>query len=490
MQSEAKRGAGIMLPLSALPSRHGVGDMGEAAYQFIDRLAARRVRYWQILPFNPLGYGNSPYQPYSSFAGDPLFLSLDTMHARGLLPHSPAPFREHTQRVSYDAVRSYKEILYRQAFKAFHPDPAYDAFIAQPWVHPYAVFMAFKRANGMRGWRDWPQDQQDWPQNRAVDLTPFADDIRLEMFLQYQFAAQWASLKRYANERGISIIGDIPIYVGIDSLDVWAGRENFLLDAQGDPTFIAGVPPDYFSKTGQRWGNPLYDWQHMQDTGFAFWIDRLRQSGALFDIVRIDHFRGFDTYWAIPADCPTAVEGAWREAPGYALFDTVKAALPGLRIIAEDLGMLRDEVYALRDHYHFRGMKILQFTYDPNVEQQPSADRAHMVVYTGTHDNETTKGWYRAHPPAWRRKARRSLRQAGYRHLRITDRFIHLALDNAADMAILPAQDILNLDDQARLNTPGTLGSPNWEWKLRDYAALDKALPRLGKLIAQSGRDN
>lgn len=480
------RKAGVLMPVSSLPARHGVGDMGPEAYRYVDLLQDAGARYWQILPMNPLGFGNSPYQPYSSYAGDPLFINLDRLAEEGLLPSRPEAFQANADAVDYPAVRTYKEGVLREAFARFTPDANYEAFVAQAWVYPYAVFMAFKRVNGMRCWNEWPAAMKAWPYARGVDLAPFAKDIAFEMFAQYMFFTQWMALKGYANAHGIEIIGDIPFYVGLDSLDVWTSRENFLLDAEGAPTLVAGVPPDYFSETGQRWGNPIYDWDHMERDGFAFWIDRLRYSAQLFDVIRIDHFRAFDTYWEIPAASPTAVEGAWKEAPGYAVFDAVFAALPDLTIVAEDLGMLRKEVYVLRDFFHFRGMKILQFTFEP-AQVAPRAGDAHMVVYTGTHDNQTTLDWYRAQPFGWRMRARRALAKAGYRGP-IARRFVRLALDDAADIAVLPAADIMGLTDRARINTPGTVGSPNWEWKLRDLNGFAAAMDWFARSIRESGR--
>ena len=486
--STARREAGVLLPISALPARHGVGDIGFFAECFIDLLRQTGARYWQILPIHPLGFGNSPYQPYSSFAGDPLLISLDALYPQGLLKAPPAPFHPHATRVDYDAVRAYKDAVLRQAFQAFKPTIAYEAFAKTPWVVLFSVFMAFKKANSMRCWLDWPKEQKNWPLDRAADLSPFEDAIRFETFQQYLFHTQWASLKRYANDRGISIIGDIPIYVGLDSVDVWAGRENFLLDADGRPTFVAGVPPDYFSRTGQRWGNPLYDWDYVAKNGFSFWIDRLRGAAELFDVIRIDHFRGFDTYWKIPADCPTAERGEWVEAPGYALFDAVYGEMPGLRLIAEDLGLMREEVYTLRDRYGLPGMNVLQFTFVPGKRPAPEADRARMVVYTGTHDNQTTAAWYCSLPFFKRVLTRKSLWLGGFRRGSIPERLVRLALHSAAELAILPAQDLMGLWDDARINTPGTVGSPNWEWKLRDLAGLEKGLAFLEKALKESGR--
>jgi len=487
-KKEAVRRAGVMLPLASLPSPHGVGDMGEAAHRFVELLAAAGASYWQILPLNPVGYGNSPYQPYSSYAGDPIYISLDALHAMGLLADPPPPFLPEAESIAYRDVRAYKEHRLREAFRVFTPGAEYETFAAQPWVFPYGVFMALKKANGGICWNAWPDAQRNWAEDRALDLACHDEDIRFEMFLQYLFYTQWMALKARANSLGIQMIGDIPIYVGIDSLDVWAGQENFLLDEKGEPLFVAGVPPDYFSATGQRWGNPIYNWARLEADGFRFWVERLRYASRLFDIVRIDHFRGFDTYWKIPAACPTAEEGEWVEAPSYALFDTVLEAVPDLAIIVEDLGMLRDEVYALRDHYGLRGMSILQFTVDPKKPLAPRHGSSRMVIYTGTHDNQTNQGWFAAQPFLTKLRLRWRLFQAGYRSGTVPERLVCLALDNPADMAIIPAQDIMGLDDSARINTPGTVGSPNWEWKLRDLTKLAEALERFGRQIGESGR--
>jgi 4-alpha-glucanotransferase len=383
-------------------------------------------------------------------------------------------------------ARACKEAALQKAFRAFTPSPAYQAFIQKPWVRLFAIFMAFKQANQMRCWLDWPEEQKNWPVEKAADLSPFDEEIRYQMFAQFLFDSQWTALKRYANERSVRIIGDMPIYVGLDSLDVWANRGSFLLDKDGRPTYVAGVPPDYFSSTGQRWGNPLYDWDFLQADGFRFWLDRLRGASELFDVIRIDHFRGFDTYWKIPADCPTAQQGEWVEAPGYALFDAIFKEMPDLVLIAEDLGMLRDEVYALRDHYALPGMKVLQFTFTPGARITGGDPR--MVAYTGTHDNQTTAGWYRSMSASKRLLTQASLCLGGYWFGSVPYKLVRLALHDAAELAVLPAQDLMGLSDEARINTPGTVGSPNWEWKLPDLAAMEEGLRLFGKEILKSGR--
>jgi 4-alpha-glucanotransferase len=488
-KASPKRQAGVLMPVASLPGPYGIGDFGPTSRQFVDQLAAAGVKVWQILPLNPLGYGNSPYQPYSSYAGDILYISPEILYQQNLLEQCPAPQGEGSQTVDYAAMRTFKESLCRTAFARFQPNADYEIFCAQPWVYTYAVFLTFKKKNNLICWNDWPAAQKNWPQNKSdVDLSPYEEDIRYEMFVQYLFYTQWMALKRYANEKGIRIMGDVPIYVGQDSQDVWAGRENFMLTEDGYPTVVAGVPPDYFSPTGQRWGNPIYNWDYMADTGFTFWIERLRYSAQLFDIVRIDHFRAFDTYWEIPASEPTAENGVWREAPGYACFDAILKALPNIDLVAEDLGDLRPEVYVLRDAYGFKGMRIVQFTFEPGEMEKQTGDKENLIVYTGTHDNQTILGWYQAKTLPQRIAACRELRRLGFREGTVPQRFVAYALGHKAELAVIPVQDIMGLDDHARLNTPGTVGSPNWEWRLPSLQQLAPAMQFFAQQIKSSNR--
>lgn len=467
------------MPVASLPSSYGIGDFGPESYHFIDLLKQTKIGIWQILPLNPLGFGNSPYQPYSSYAGDEIYISLDMLVEEGLLK-SAKPFHPRSRRIDYEAVREYKKEYLRKAFYNFKPNKKYRDFTEKSWVYPYAVFLTLKKANGMRCWNEWPKEQQDWILDRNFDLHPYKEDIDYEMFLQYEFYCQWLKLKKYANKKGIRILGDIPFYVGIDSQDVWANRENFLLDEDGRPVFIAGVPPDYFSATGQRWGNPIYDWDYMKKHDFSFWYDRLSYCGEMFDIIRIDHFRAFDTYWKIPSTCPTAVEGRWVEAPGYELFD---ALLPKLtaEIVVEDLGELRPEVLVLRDHYNFMGMKVLQFTFNPYTGL--TEGKQNRIIYTGTHDNQTLKGWFDAFSQEEKTQIRRRLKEAGYADGDISWRFIRMAFDQPEDLVVVPMQDFLGLGDDARINSPGTLGSPNWEWKLKDLNPFEEKVPEIRALF-------
>lgn len=478
---------GILMALSSLPSPYGAGDLGESARSFLRLLGENGVSIWQLLPLNPTGYGNSPYQPYSSFAGDELYLSLEELAAQGLLPQAPAPFRADSSRVDYDQVRAWREPILRAAWRAFVPDEDYRTFAAQSWVTDYAVFRAFKKANGGACWLDWPAWQRDWPQKRQGDLEPFREEMDYHIFLQYEFAAQWQGVRAFAREQGVRTMGDVPFYVGVDSVDVWAGRENFLLDRNGRPTFIAGVPPDYFSATGQRWGNPIYNWDKMKQDGFAFWKARIGYNHTLFDIIRIDHFRAFDTYWKIPAHCPTAEEGAWIEAPGYEVLDTLYREIPGLELVAEDLGDLRPQVLELRDHYQLKGMKVLEFDLSTQgkyaVDLAPEMER--QILYTGTHDNATLAEWYASLTAASRRKVRRWLARQGFGQGPVFRRMASRALAARSQWVILPLQDVMGLPARARMNTPGTVGSPNWEWRLPSLAPAQQALRALRPQILE-----
>lgn len=490
------RNAGILMSIGSLPSNYGIGDFGKESYEFVDLIAQAGMDIWQILPMNPLGYGNSPYQPYSSYAGDELYISLDELVKEGLLdkklmssPEVKAYVKEmkHAKKVDYVKVREFKETFLMEAFHNFKPTKEYNTFIKNnDWVNVYSVFIALKKQNDLICWNEWPEEQKNWIKDHKYDISHLEESIKFELFIQFQFSKQWMKLKKYANKNGIKIMGDIPFYVGIDSQDVWQNQENFLLDADGKPTFIAGVPPDYFSETGQRWGNPIYDWDYLQKTDYDFWIKRLAYCDKMYDIVRIDHFRAFDTYWKIPASCPTAVEGDWIEAPGFDMFDKVYEKLPKIKVVVEDLGEIRQECHELRDHFKLKGMKILQFTFDPLEENNDFVDRQNMITYTGTHDNQTVRGWYRGQSKRIQRATRKELEKEGYTHRDISWCFIEMCYSSVANMAIVPMWDFLNLDDEhGRMNVPGTLGSPNWEWKIDSFKNFKKRVPEINALISR-----
>lgn len=482
--SDFMRKAGILMPVASMPSRHGCGTFGRESFEFIDLLKKAEIGIWQILPLNPLGYGNSPYQPYSSYAMDDIYISLDLLAEQGLIEKAPS-YRRRADRIDYEAVRRFREPYLKEAYRNFVPDLNYTNFSYQEWVKHYSVFMAFKKKNGMKCWLDWPEEEKNYLINGDLDLKEYQDEILYEVFLQYILYLQWKDLKQYANDNDIEIMGDVPFYVGIDSADVWSDRSNFLLDDDGRPIFIAGVPPDYFSATGQRWGNPIYDWEYMEKDKFGFWMNRLAYTARLFDIIRVDHFRAFDTYWKIKASCPTAIDGEWIEAPGYALFDTLFEKMPDIEIVAEDLGDLRNEVLVLRDHYKFRGMRVVQFSFDPNGMP---ADKEHLLIYTGTHDNEPILSWYLAKPEKEKRAMRRYLHNNGYRKHSFSADIIDYALASNADMAVVPLSDFMHMSKEARLNKPGTVGAPNWMWRISDFSRMKKYLEDIRTAVVNSGR--
>ena len=488
-KERSQRTAGVLMPLASLPSDEGIGCLGADSCRFVDLLADMGMRIWQLLPLTPLGYGNSPYQPFASCAGDGLYISLTQLAEDGLLPPEslPAP-KACAARIDYDAVRREKEPLLRLACDRFLETGADSApfrdFCKREWVYPYAVFMALKRQNDMRPWTQWPADQRDWIVDRKYDLTPLRSEIRRGVAEQYLFFRQWQALRRYANAKGVRIMGDLPFYVGLDSLEAWSRREDFLLDNDGRPSFIAGVPPDYFNAEGQRWGNPIYDWAHMEADGFSFWMDRLRGSAELYDILRIDHFRAFDTYWKIPADCPTAMVGEWVRAPGRALFEKIRRELPELEIVAEDLGGdLTPGVHELRDDFGLMGMNVADFTL-----MSGEKPKKHQLAYTGTHDNQTARGFYESMPPEEKARFLAALRPFGSAHEPVSKKMLRYVFLSDADMVIVPLADILDLGDEARLNTPGSVGSPNWEWRLTDWKGVKRKKRFVRELAQRSGR--
>lgn len=481
------RETGILMPVSSLPSRTGVGELGRETKEFLDYLKEAGVKIWQILPLNPVGYGNSPYQPYSSCAGDEIYISMETLYEQGLLKDLPPAFLEKETHVRYDQVRAWKESYLREAFSRFEETDDYKTFAQQSWVLEYGMFRALKEKNENRCWNEWDTADKTWPEAKKEVPLEIAHEAAYQMFLQYIFFCQWMEIKKTANEKGIQIMGDVPFYVGVDSVDVWAGKDNFLLDTDGRPTFIAGVPPDYFSATGQRWGNPIYGWDYLKENGYQFWVDRIGYSSRLFDIIRIDHFRAFDTFWKIPATCPTAIEGEWIEAPGYEVIDTLLEKIPEVNLVAEDLGDLRPEVLELKEHYHFKGMKILVFSIDTSGKYAKDIfhDVKNMIIYTGTHDNDTLMEWYDALSVAAKRKVRRFLAREGIRQGSVKDRLLAYTWKSKAEYAIVPMADILGMGKEAHLNTPGTVGSPNWEWRMPDMRKMEISLKKYSRQMRQ-----
>jgi len=470
------RASGILLHPTALPGPYGIGDLGPAAYQFVDFLAAAGQSYWQILPLGPTGYGDSPYQTFSAFAGNPLLVSPQTLVEDGLLPtaalgDTPAFPDDH---VDYERAIPYKRGLLEQAFAHYRRDGspdlrrAVDEFAARhAWLEPFALFMALKDAHDGRPWTEWEQDiAARAPEALAHWRARLARAIQGHIYNQYLFFRQWGRLKSYAAGKGIRVIGDAPIFVAHDSADCWERRELFYLKPDGQPLVVAGVPPDYFSATGQRWGNPLYRWDVLAATGYAWWIERLRAVLATVDVLRLDHFRGFAGYWAIPGDAPTAETGSWEPGPGIPFFEAVEKALGRLPIIAEDLGVITPDVVALRDRFGFPGMKVLQFAFGGdalNGDLPHNYERAY-VVYTGTHDNDTSAGWYAAATPREREHVRAYAHSDASDPAAITWDLVRLAQASVADTAVVPLQDLLGLGNDARMNLPGQPGG-NWQWR-------------------------
>jgi len=472
-----QRAAGVLLHPTSLPSRFGIGDLGDSAYQFVDFLVAAKQQLWQLLPLGPTGYGDSPYQSFSAFAGNPLLISPERLVADGFLPAEALEVVPHfpTGAVDFGPVIDYKRELMRLAhahFKASDDAPRHEAYrkFCQNtgyWLDDFALFMALKEYHKDQDggvWNTWPK-QIAKRQVRAMKqwATELADEIDLHKFQQFLFYKQWLELKAYANGHGVKIIGDIPIFVAYDSADVWSHPELFYLKKDGSPSVVAGVPPDYFSETGQRWGNPLYDWEKLAADNYNWWVQRIHMNLVQADIVRIDHFRGFEAYWEIPATEPTAVIGRWVKGPDAAIFEAVRARLGDLPIIAEDLGVITPEVEALRDRFNFPGMKILQFAFggERNSSFLPHTYNKNAVVYTGTHDNETTLGWYLNATEGERDHVRRYSASSGRD---IVWDMIRLAYASVADLAIIPMQDLFVLGNEARMNYPGKEGGW-WQWR-------------------------
>jgi 4-alpha-glucanotransferase len=487
------RAAGVLAHISSLPGDHGIGNLGPGARRFADFLGRAGVRYWQICPVGPTGYGDSPYQLFSGRAGNPYFIDLGELETAGLLTAADVAPLRHLPVDHVDYGRLYENFWTVLAL-------AYDRFAATGkdkvnglgslarfrteqagWLEPFADFMALKAHFGGRPWTTWPAVFSSWhPGLRATLPLSVRREADRHSFYQYVFFGQWDRLRRYAADRGIGIIGDVPIFVALDSADTWQNRAVFRLDAGGQPLATAGVPPDYFSATGQLWGNPLYDWDHLAATGYAWWIDRLRAAFELYDIVRLDHFRGFDTYWEIPAGAPDARGGQWRKGPGMPFFQAVQAVLPGARIIAEDLGYIGPDVVKLRQSAGLPGMKILQFAYghDANNVNLLHFFPRESVAYTGTHDNTTTRGWLENLPPDYAGKVDAYFQLDGSRSAWPV---IRAALGSVSRLAVIPMQDLLDLPAGAALNRPGT-SEGNWRWRFTDGQLTRMADEKLATL--------
>lgn len=502
------RSSGILLHPTSLPSKFGIGDLGDEAYAFADFLAAAGQSLWQVLPLGPTGYGDSPYQCFSAFAGNALLISPQRLVAEGFLtaediariPKFPA------DRVDFGKAIEYKNVLLRKAFEHFKHTTdtglraGFETFNYQSasWLDDYALFRALKDAHNGAVWNKWDVAVvRREPEALAAAHHAHRDDVEAHKFYQYLFFRQWSALKSYCHERGIKIVGDIPIFVAHDSADVWVNPFGFKLDDMGDPRVVAGVPPDYFSATGQLWGNPLYDWERMRADNFRWWIERVRATFQTVDILRIDHFRGFAACWEIPGKDKTAERGAWIPAPGRELFAAIKNALGELPIIAEDLGVITPDVDALRDDLGFPGMRILQFSFggDPQNQGLPHNYISNVAVYTGTHDNDTAVGWFKSEAGAGstrneaqiERERKFCLKYLNSDGKEIHWDFIRAVLASVADTAVVPLQDLLGLGTEARMNLPAST-SGNWSWRYREKDLTSKLSARLGEITELYGR--
>ena len=471
-----QRECGVLLPISSLPSKYGIGCFSKSAYEFVDQLKAAGQGCWQILPLGPTSYGDSPYQSFSTFAGNPYFISLEDLIEEGVLTEKECDavdFGSREDDVDYEKIYKGRYKLLRKAYERsdISKNPDFVRFQQEQahWLGDYALFMAVKdRFEGIP-WTEWAEDiRLRW--NNALDYyrKELYFEIEFQEYMQFKFYEQWAKLKAYANRRGIRIIGDIPIYVAFDSADTWSAPEMFRFNDALEPIDVAGCPPDGFSQTGQLWGNPLYDWEYHKKTGYDWWIRRIEHCFRLYDVVRIDHFRGFDEYYAVPYGEKTAVHGKWMPGPGIELFRTLEEKIGRKRIIAEDLGFLTPSVIQLLKESGFPGMKVLQFAFDSREDSNylPHTYTRNCVVYTGTHDNDTTKGWYHTAAGSTRQFAKEYMYKPRLDEDTLAGDFIAMAMGSAADLCIVPMQDYLGLGSDARINTPSTLGG-NWEWRMK-----------------------
>lgn len=481
--------AGILWPLASLNGSHGIGDFGKASYDFIDISKKAGFDMWQILPLNPLGFGNSPYQPYSSYAGDEIYISLDMLYDDGLLEEKVACL-EQKDRVDYNYVRDFKGKYLKKAYLKFKEknlenSEAYKKFLEFDFVYDYAVFLTLKKANKLIAWNEWPSEQKNWIIDKKLELKAFEDQINYEIFIQYTFFDQWMKLKSYANKNGIKIIGDVPFYVGLDSLDVWQNQKYFEITEEGKPLLIAGVPPDAFSDKGQRWGNPIYKWSEIEKDDFKFWIDRLRYNAKLYDIVRLDHFRAFDTYWQIDAKNDTAIIGEWIPAPGYKLFDIIEKELKDVEFIAEDLGTMMPGVYKLRDHYDLKGMVIIQENLRP-WENHFIEATANSAAYPGTHDNKTLFQWYGELDKTQQESIKDYFKTLGINHGDIREDFFDYVMGMESEYVIISLADILGIGQEARINEPATLSDKNWSFKLKNLDEYKEKADFLNQAISHN----
>ncbi|MDD3168183.1 MAG: 4-alpha-glucanotransferase [Eubacteriales bacterium] len=494
-----QRGSGILMHISSLPNQYGIGTFGKEAYAFADFLAAAKQKYWQLLPLCPTSFGDSPYQSPSAFALNPYFIDLERLEVQGLLQYddySQVDFGSDPDHVDYFKVYVNKETVLRKAFARRHllPSHGFEAFIQmhQSWLEDYALYMAFKNHFENKAWEFWDEEvKQRVPESLAYYRERYQEDILYFQFIQYIAYEQWNSLKDYSNRQGIEIIGDIPIYASADSADTWSNASSGIFQYNRDltPVCVAGCPPDYFSGDGQYWGNTVYDWDKNKETGYAWWIRRIQNALKNYDWVRIDHFRGFESYWEVPYGSPTAAHGSWKPGPGMDFIDALKNTLGDVKIIAEDLGYMTDSVKDFLKNSGFPGMKVLGFAFDAlgDNDYLPHNYEKNCVVYTGTHDNDTVQGWFAHAGEEQTAYAKRYLK------LDATEGYhwgmIRGALSSAAALSIIPMQDFLGLGSEARMNTPATVGGTNWQWRMKENDASPELAEKIAEMTQLYGRE-
>lgn len=488
---------GMLLPIASLPSPYGIGGFSKEAYEFIDLLEETGQKLWQILPLGPTSYGDSPYQSFSTFAGNPYFIDLDTLAEKGWLTKEAceaSDYGDNESYIDYGRIYNSRFVLLKQAFlnSDILSDEKFTEFCKanQHWLPDYALYMALKNQNDGKSWIEWEEEiRLRKPEAVEYYKKELEEECNFYEFLQYEFHEQWTKVKEYAHEKGIQIVGDVPIYVAFDSADTWANPELFQLDEKNLPLGVAGCPPDAFSATGQLWGNPLYNWAYHKKTGYDWWLKRIAYCFDLYDIVRIDHFRGFDEYYSIPYGDETAVNGHWEKGPGMDLFNTVKEKLGELDIIAEDLGFLTESVFQLLKDSGYPGMKVLQFAFDPSEDSDYLTYKyqRNCVVYTGTHDNDTTAGWFEKLSDGDKEVALRYMNSFYTPKEEQHWDLIALAMRSTADTCIIPVQDFLGLGSEARINMPSTLGD-NWKWRMTKGAFSEELKEKIRRMTKLYGR--
>ena len=494
-----KRASGVLMPVFSLPSKYGIGCFSKEAYKFVDQLKKAGQSYWQILPLGPTGYGDSPYQSFSTYAGNPYFIDLKTLVKEGLLTKKECKEVrcKEQKKIDYEKIYQNRFKILKKAYRRFQKNDKYEKFLEENafWLEDYCMYMAIKDAHEGKSWSEWEELLKKREKTALEKVKEeLEDEIGFYQFQQYEFDRQWKKLHTYAKEQGIQIIGDIPIYVAFDSADAWAAPELFQFDEENNPIRVAGCPPDAFAKTGQLWGNPLYNWEYHQKTGYAWWIQRIRYCFQRYDVVRIDHFRGFDEYYAIPYGESTAENGTWMPGPGMKLFQAIEKELGRPEIIAEDLGFLTESVLQMLKESGFPGMKVLEFAFDSRDsgcanDYLPHNYPENSVAYTGTHDNETIAGWWKSIMAKERKLARDYLCDNYTPDKELHKCFISLVMRSSAKLCVIPMQDYMGLDNSCRMNQPSTVGK-NWKWRIRKRELTVKLQKEIHDIALRYGRMN